>query len=160
MAPEFIETRDIAVSGADLAGAESAVVLDAFSAQGEYVLVDMNPRDGGDVDARGYYVAGAYSLTGEHRAYDRAYGRFGRITPDSPFLSEEGGPGAWEIAARYSLLDLDDERIPRGGEMADYTLGVNWHLNDAVCVMSTYVHSHLDDIGSARFFAIRFGIVF
>ena len=53
----------------------------------------------------GFYVQGSYLLTGEHRPYNRALGIFSGIRPKRNFL-EDGGWGAWELAARYSYLDL------------------------------------------------------
>lgn len=41
---------------------------------------------------------------------------------------ETGGHGTWEIAARYSYLNLNDGPID-GGRINDVTLGLNWYLN-------------------------------
>jgi hypothetical protein len=44
--------------------------------------------------------------TGETRRYDAATGAFQAPRPFIPFTSA-GGRGAWELALRYSHLDLD-----------------------------------------------------
>jgi len=105
-------------------------------------------------------------VTGEHREYDTKYGRFGRVTPRSDFLSTESGAsagpglGAWEIAARCSRIDLDDRGIVSGGKISDYTMGVNWYLTPSIRVLGNYVHSHIDGIGSSRIFLMRFALLF
>ena len=92
----------------------------------------------------GGYVQLAYTLTGENRAYDKKYGGlsryyFGNQGPyENAFLvrDENGslcwGQGAWEIAARYSYIDLNDgigtARV-QGGIMDGVSLGLNWYMN-------------------------------
>ena len=36
--------------------------------------------------------------------------------------------GAWQVGARFSYLDINDKGI-RGGQVCDWTLGLNWFLN-------------------------------
>jgi phosphate-selective porin OprO/OprP len=47
------------------------------------------------------------------------------------------GWGAWQLAARYSYLDLNSKNV-RGGEIHDMTLGVNWFLNPNMKVQWNY----------------------
>jgi len=54
----------------------------------------------------------------------------------------KGTWGAWELATRFSYLDLTDAGI-RGGEMWDVTAGINWYAAPNVRVMLNYVHSHV-----------------
>src|SRR5262249_52374361 len=73
----------------------------------------------GERNFYGYYVTASYFLTGENRTYDR---RLGKLAPfyhsgvRSPFFAvkdDNGKPnfgwGAWEIAARYAFVNLDDK---------------------------------------------------
>ncbi len=41
------------------------------------------------------------------------------------------GTGVWEIATRYSHVDMDDNgsSLILGGVMDNYTLGLNWYIN-------------------------------
>lgn len=73
----------------------------------------------------GYQVQGSWVLTGENHKYAHNSQRatFGPIIPNEPLTS--GGKGAWELAARVSNADLNDEGI-NGGEVTDITLGLNW----------------------------------
>ena len=83
-------------------------------------------------------------LTGEHRPYDRQYGVFDRVRPKKDFAPFKGHWGAWEMAARYSVLDLSDRGI-QGGEGRDFTAGLNWYLYPTMRVMFNYVHSGTQD---------------
>jgi len=44
-------------------------------------------------------------------------GGFSAVRPKNPFTLEGEGAGDWEVAARYSCLDLEDEDI--GGGIAE-----------------------------------------
>jgi phosphate-selective porin OprO/OprP len=57
-----------------------------------------------------------------------------------------GGYGAWELAARYSTLDLNDAGVS-GGEMDVYSLGVNWWLTSASQFSLNYRYVDLDRFG-------------
>ena len=47
------------------------------------------------------------------------------------------GWGAWQLAARYSYLDLDSNPIA-GGRLHDYTLGLNWFMNPTMKAQFNY----------------------
>jgi phosphate-selective porin OprO/OprP len=105
----------------------------------------------------GGYLQLAYTLTGENRAYDRRIGTlareyYGHAGPyENGFLvrDENGrlcwGMGAWEVAVRYSYLDLNDgtglNRI-QGGDLTGLTLGLNWYVNTNLNVMLDYVMNY------------------
>ncbi|MGI9592632.1 MAG: porin [Myxococcota bacterium] len=92
-----------------------------------------------DLHFWGLYAYASYFLTGEHRPYELGKGRFGRLKPKKNFNPFKGGWGAWEIAARYSYLDLDDRNI-RGGTLWDVTAALNWYLYPNFRWMLNYVH--------------------
>jgi phosphate-selective porin OprO/OprP len=112
----------------------------------------------------GGYLQVAYTLTGENRAYDRRIGTlareyYGHAGPyEKAFLvrDENGrlcwGMGAWEIAARYSYLNLNDgtgaNRIA-GGEMQGVTLGLNWFVNNNLNVMFDYAYDYRYEMDTA-----------
>ena len=52
--------------------------------------------------------------------------------------------GAWEVAARYSVVNLNDNRtvIGTAGQLTEYTLGLNWYLNPNMRVQWNYVHGN------------------
>jgi phosphate-selective porin OprO/OprP len=85
----------------------------------------------------GGYLQLGYFLTGENRTYDRRLGTVGGTyiaSPYTPFWltkAEDGkwlfGRGAWELAARWNYLDLNNGDIA-GGKSNALELGVNWFL--------------------------------
>lgn len=155
----FVDTGDFAASEGNTIGAEAAAVFGPFSVQGEYMynFVDSDAAD--DPEFSGYYVFASWFVTGEHRNYKVGEGAFDRVKVKKNFLTDAGGFGAWELAARYSYLDLDDEGAT-GGELADVTAGVNWHLNPNTRLMFNYVHADLDKVSDTDAFMMRTQIDF
>jgi phosphate-selective porin OprO and OprP len=106
----------------------------------------------------GFYVQGSWILTGETRRYDVATGAFQAPRPFVPF-SSAGGPGAWELALRYSRLDLDFHSgaagtgatadAIRGGVQDIWTFGVNWYINANVKLMLNWLHIDVDRLNPA-----------
>ena len=125
-----------------LYGLEAAAVFGPFSAQSEYMQASVDVSgSGSDPDFNGWYIYGSYFLTGEHRPYKASSGSFGRVKPAS--IVGKGGHGAWELAARYSSIDLDDSDI-KGGEEDNITLGVNWYATPNIRFMANYVRASTD----------------
>ncbi len=119
-------------------GVEAAAVAGPFSAQGEYMSMDVSRGDGfDDVDFDGWYAFASWFLTGESRPYKGKAGAFDRVKPQHPVTS--GGLGAWELAVRRSNIDLTDG-VVTGGEMDNWTLGLNWYLTDYMRVMLNYIN--------------------
>jgi len=161
LAPDFVDTGPIDAKRTTRLGLESALVYNAFSVQAEYLQKKYSRDTGGSDPTFGsWYIFGSYFLTGEHRPYDG--GNFGRVAPhENVRAGDNGGPGAVEIAARYSTMDLTDSGIV-GGEVETVTLGVNWYLNPSVRVMANYVLAAVDDAagtagvdGEGHFFTTR-----
>lgn len=128
---------DADISGVDdffNVGAEIATVQGPFSAQAEYITTSVNRDTGKDLDFDGWYAQAGYFLTGESRNYKK--GKFGGITPKANV--GEGGIGAWELALRYSTVDLSDADID-GGEADAVTLGLNWFPTPTLRFSANYV---------------------
>jgi phosphate-selective porin OprO and OprP len=125
-------------------GLELASVLGPFSVYGEYIATNV-ARNGGNSDLTfdGYYGAASWFLTGESRPYAADSGEFGRVKPRQNFSLKGGGPGAWEVAARYSVLDLTDGSLG-GGREDNITLGLNWYINPQLRMMVNYVMVDVD----------------
>jgi hypothetical protein len=71
--------------------------------------------NGSDPTYNGYYIEAGWFLTGETRSYKE--GEFGRIKVKNPVLGggKGGGWGAWQIAARYDVIELSDKAITMQG---------------------------------------------
>jgi phosphate-selective porin OprO/OprP len=81
-------------------------------------------------------VQGGFFITGESRNYDPKSGKYKRIMPTRKYW------GAWEIAARYSKLDLQDRDV-LGGREGDVTVALNWWANAMVMLRFNYVYADL-----------------
>jgi len=147
LAPTFVNTGNIKARRYEETDAEAATVLGPFSASGEFTHVWVQ-RDGDDgVTFSGAYVETSYFLTGEHRGYDTTNALWTATKVKRNFGTLEDGTrgyGAWQVAARYSYLDLTDGDV-RGGRMEDVTLGLNWYLNPSMRIELNYVNSVLLD---------------
>ena len=153
MTDKFMDTGAFAGDRVDLVGLEAAWVNGPLSVQSEYMKAYADRTGASDVDFDGYYVQASYFLTGEHRNYKTSEGAFSRIKPKKNY-GKEGGLGAWEVAARYSGLDLNDSDIA-GGRLNDITTGLNWYLNPNTRIMWNYVYADKNDVGQADMLMMR-----
>jgi phosphate-selective porin OprO/OprP len=158
LADRYVDTGTFGADNDRRLGLEAAVVAGPFSVQGEYVHTVVDAA-GGNPEFSGWYAYASAFLTGEHRAYLRSKACFDRVKPKERFLDGKGGMGAWEIAARYSGIDLDDESIA-GGELHDITGGVNWYPTSNTRVMFNYIFADLDEVGDSQTAAVRFQVDF
>ena len=102
-----------------------------------------------NLEYMGYYIQGSWIITGESKGYKMSKAAWSGVRPAEPFNLGRGGLGAWELAFRYSYVDLDDEANTfindnngtswlvgtRGDKEANFTLGVNWHVNTYIRFM-------------------------
>ena len=145
LAPQFADTgTTIPAENTDILVSEVAVVWGPASIQGSYSHAFVDAYLGGNLDFWGAYAQASYFLTGEHRNYRFGQGKFGRLSPRAPLNLAKGDWGAWEIAARFGYVDLNDATI-RGGELWSMTAALNWYLYPNARVMFNYVHSSLRD---------------
>jgi phosphate-selective porin OprO/OprP len=113
--------------------------------QGEYLHFNIDRALGlPTLQFDGWYAQASWTLTGESRVYNPSTGSYGTIIPTHPFAANGYYWGAWEIAGRYSVTDLND-RLGRkdgiaGGDQAVYTVGLNWYVNRNVRFMFDYLH--------------------
>ena len=175
-AAHFLDTGDFEAEDIDSFALEAALAYGPFSLQGEYMTSDVETRLLGSRDFDGFYVQGSYLITGERRPYDHGDGTFGRPDPARNFAFHDGarGWGAWEVALRYSSLDLDGGgrllaqafgggRPIRGGSGENITVGLNWYLNPNARVMLNYVIADIDSRmydGDLNILQTRFQLAF
>ena len=142
----FLSTgRILSVDNEVLYNGELAGVYGPFSLQAEYTHADVHRLHSlPTASFWGGYAYVSYFLTGESRRYLPSDGEFDRVYPRS-------SKGAWEIAARVSTMDLDDNATGvniLGGKGTNYTLGLNWYVNPNFRLMVDYVRVVLN--GNAK----------
>jgi phosphate-selective porin OprO/OprP len=137
-----VNTGPLAVDDYTLVGVEAAARCGALYLQSEVVASVVDQLAADSAVFHGMYLQGGYFLTGETRPYNRKAGVFGRVVPLHPF-SRDGGCGAWEVTARWSMIDLNDAGVT-GGRLNDATAGLNWYLNQYSKFQLNYIHAFLD----------------
>jgi phosphate-selective porin OprO/OprP len=150
------------VSGGYILDVEAAGTYGPFFAQGEYLHYSIDRYNLATAEFDGGYGEVSYSITGETRKYSKGSGAYGGITPAHAFSPKDGYWGAWEVAARYSYLDLTSNFVPgvstaaqpnpgfvNGGKQENFTVGLNWYPNSYMRFMLNYVHSDFDKANPA-----------
>ena len=141
--PPFVDTGPIDAENFQLFAAEGGLTLGSLYMQTEAIYSVVNQINGPQVSFAGAYMYAGYFLTGEVRPYNRQKGVFGRVKPLEDF-AKCSGLGAWEVAGRWSYIDLNDQNI-LGGRLNDLTFGLNWYLNQRTKFQFNYIHAFLDD---------------
>lgn len=137
------EVNNVAMFGAELAGAYGPAHFTA-----EYMQAQIAGRGYSSNDTlEGFSVNGGVFLTGENRPYDLKKGTWDRLIPNSSFIGGQGW-GAFELAYRYDLMDMNTLNI-NGGSIDIGTLGFNWYLNPRVRFLTNWVHVFATNNGSA-----------
>ncbi|HEY4344294.1 MAG TPA: porin [Parvibaculum sp.] len=159
---KLVSTGAINADNATAWGVEGAAQWRSLYAQAGYFGygIDGTGATPADVNFDGWYLQGSWVLTGERHAYNKANGAFSAPKPSIPFSLAGGGLGAWEVALRYSDLDLNDNEgsvgsaVPtggiRGGEQQILTAGINWYPNSLIRFLLNYEHVNIDRIGAGN----------
>jgi phosphate-selective porin OprO/OprP len=113
----------------------------------------------------GWYLEGSWILTGESKTYqtfatNNEMATFNNPRVIKPFDWNSGTWGAWEVAVRYSDLDLNwnegeagqtPAQAPvggvRGGDERIWTLGLNWYMNNNVLLRFNYLIVDVNKLG-------------
>ncbi len=146
--PFFANTGTLTdVNNVNTFGLEALWVHGPLSVQSEAMAAHVNREDHSNSLLHGEYVQVGYFLTGEHRPYDRVFGVIDRVRPFEDFFwvrtadgSRQNWRGAWEVAVRFSHLDLEDNNVS-GGILNDITFGVNWYTNPFTKIVFNYIHA-------------------
>ncbi len=175
--PVLADTRS---GGVDIAGddnqqinTELAMVAGPWTLQSDYLMSWIQDASQGaipetaNVFYHGGYVQLLYFLTGESQPYNKKTAAFDRVVPHENFFMvkdcngcTQQGIGAWQVGARYSHLDLNDEAMD-GGILDGLTVGLNWFWNPNMKVQLNYdlTHrqsaTHLSD-GNVQAIGLRF----
>jgi phosphate-selective porin OprO/OprP len=148
----IITTGAIAdVSGAQVYSAEAAATYGPLFFQGEYYWYNVARNNITpnlpNLKFEGGYAEASLALTGETRHYIPGDAAYGGIIPANPFSWWGGGWGAWEIAGRFSTINLNDQLGTTngiaGGQQTVYAAGLNWYPNANVRFMFDYLHGNI-----------------
>ncbi len=135
--PEILSTGTIFdIKYSMKTGLEGALIYKNFSLQSEYIQTNLSRMNGAeDATLSGGYAFVSWVLTGESRPWVNEEGELGRIIPKSNTL------GAWELAARYSHLNLTDDKAGiTGGKANNFTFGLNWYANPNIRFLLNYTY--------------------
>jgi phosphate-selective porin OprO and OprP len=147
------------VSHAEVYSVEAAAAWGPLFFQGEYFWFQIDRENattpntsaapnipGGlpSLHFNGGYAEASWTFTGESRPYNPVTGSYGRVTPFNPVNVNGTGRGAWEIAARYSVMNLNDDFGAitgiEGGKQSIITAGLNWYVNTNIAFKLNYLH--------------------
>ncbi|HTN75542.1 MAG TPA: porin [Pirellulaceae bacterium] len=157
--PFFVDTGRYEADSFNLFGAETLAQWGPWAMQAEYMATVVNSAVG-PITYQGGYGQVAYHITGENRAYDKKTGTLGKLVPYTDFipLKRDGicGWGAWEVGARWSVIDLRNPDSLNGrylgntssagnGVLNDATLGITWFLNTHTKLQVNWIHAMLDN---------------
>ncbi len=151
----LIDTGNIDALHGYAAGIELAANWRNWFFQGENFWYGIERRNStlANPTFNGYYVQTSWLITGESRRYNMANGSYQNPRPFVS-VSSQGGWGAWEVALRYSHMDLNfHEGVEgtaaaaegvRGGVQDILTAGVNWYLNPNIKLVFNFLHIDVD----------------
>jgi len=157
---KLVSTGAIDASNAWGYGLEAAAQWKNLFAQGGYFGYGIDPRNKAlpSLGFNGWYAQASWVITGESKGYSTSSASFTAPKPRIPFSLDGWGPGAWELAARYSDLDLNDnEGVPgqalptggnRGGEQQIATVALNWYPVSALKFSLQLQNVHINRIGT------------
>jgi phosphate-selective porin OprO/OprP len=160
----LVSTGDILARGGSLWGLEAVANIQDVYVSGEFYRFTID-RDAncagctasGNPEFSGWYVTAAWMLTGERKAYqtvslNNSFATFANPRVATAFSPSDRTWGAFEIAARFSDLDLNwHAGAPqsacvgafagciRGGEEKIWTFGLNWYLSNNVRMQFDYM---------------------
>ncbi len=154
-APYFVDTGKFASTNTKMAGYETYYRKGPLLLGSEYWWVNVSsPSTHNPVIHGGDFVA-TWCVTGEARTYNTVQGAFREVIPKRSVFS--GGPGAVELVARFSDIDLNSGTL-QGGKFWRFTPMVNWYLADYLRLVGTYGIGRLDRFnlkGNTQFFQTR-----
>jgi len=142
--PVFVDTDFIDADDAMQVNLEASWRRGPVWVGAETLDTAVNSPTDGDLDFSGYQAFAIWAPTGEMRPYNKKSGIMG-AAPVARTV-KQGGKGAWEIAARFSNIDLTDRSID-GGDMDIVSLGVNWWLTPTFLVNANYRYITLKRAG-------------
>jgi phosphate-selective porin OprO/OprP len=159
----LVSTGPLSARSASVYGGALGASWRNFLLRGEYYQISLNQSKLPGVPSprlgfNGGYVDGGWVITGEPIPYDITRAAWARPKVDHPFSLEDGGIGAWEIAARYSTVSLDSNVVPGvsqsvtggiyGGQQQIAALALSWYPNDWLRFMLQFQYVDVNKLNS------------
>ncbi len=162
LAPKYLSIKIDELNTHNSFKGEFALVLGSISFQSEYTISGIKPSASSSSTEENYLLdaffgAISWFITGEHKNYNPSKTAFDRLKPKKNF--GKGGVGAFELALRFSSINLNDEDLS-GGQMNNVTAGLNWYLNPATKFAFNYIFTDVKTLGKSNIFQMRFQITF
>jgi len=119
--------------------------IDRVGLMAEYVRSAQDVKKGTEVRTVGnqaWQVSLSVLLTKDKASYDG-------VKPNKPFDYEFKGAGAWELAARYEEITIDDTAFPlfaddskSARQARGFGVALNWYLNQNARLAINYEHTN------------------
>lgn len=140
---KFTDTGYITnVDNTRLMGCELAGYYGPWKFQAEYMQQDVNREQGFSNETfSGFYVQSSCLLFGGKQDYNNSRGAF-----NQPLVGKKGDA---EIALRFDRLDMDGKTV-KGGTSNQYTVGVNYYLNENLKIQLNYYYITHNNTDSAN----------
>jgi phosphate-selective porin OprO/OprP len=164
----LISTGSLNIKNVGVYGGETGINWRNFLVQGGYYHIgedQLKPisQPAPHLDFHGGYVEAGWVLTGEPIRYSTGSAAWARPKVASPFgFTEDGfetGPGAWEIGARWNVMNLNSHVTPGvsqsvtggifGGLQQIFGVNLSWYPNDWARFYLQFQYSQIDKLNSA-----------
>jgi len=146
-APSMINTGSFDADGAGTWMIEMIGVKGPFTAFMAHMHNQNRSRSAGNPTFGFFQAGGSWFITGENRRYNRLTGNPGKVIPKRNFkFRQNTGPGAWELASRFTSTDGTDAGI-QGGVYRRFTLALSWFANTHFRYEINYGRGRLDKGG-------------
>ncbi|MCC7373498.1 MAG: hypothetical protein IT581_02495 [Verrucomicrobiales bacterium] len=126
-----------------------------FGILGEYAVsqqgvLNASTLRSAELSHQAWQVSAQWVLTGEDAS-------FLEIKPRRPFRWSDGGPGAWQLVARFGQFDIDDDAFlgfsdPRtsASSAQSWSVGINWWLSRNLRILTSFTHTTFDGGGQVN----------
>ena len=164
----LISTGNLSSRNASVYGGEAAINWRNLLVQGGYYRIGdtqsklpNQPAPG--LSFNGGYVEAGWNITGQPFRYNVGSAAFARPKVDDPFIINENGVspgiGVWQLAARYSLMNLNSEVTPGiaqsvtggvyGGFQRIFGAALSWYPNDWVRLELQFQYTSINKLNAA-----------
>jgi phosphate-selective porin OprO/OprP len=123
----------------------------ALGLLGEYIRSEQevsltgNPASRTKLSNEAWQLTGSWVLTGEDGSYR------GVVKPAHPFVVGGEGWGAFELVARYGVLEIDEDAFPiysnpssSAAAARAWGVGLNWYLTSNLKLVFNHTQTHFD----------------